>query len=218
MSGTSNESYEEARGREGGREVRARGAAVRREGVENLVRDAREAMRTDVAARLHIAPGLAGLRELAQGRGAAGTGAVSWSEDGLLIEANQGNRRWLVLLLGVYLKFLQEKAPPQHAHQDSIENLHQMMRCLELEEGDDEYSETEVLLNLSHLFTLLEAVICNLWLVRTWLPACEERRNLLVPLEALRGEVERVLEEALNEREAARPAFEPIADADQSAR
>jgi hypothetical protein len=74
------------------------------------------------------------------------------------------------------------------------------------------------LLNLSHLFTLLEAVICNLWLVRTWLPACEERRNLLLPLEALRSEVERVLEEALNAREAARPAFEQGADAGRPAR
>ncbi len=218
MPRTSNESYEEAKGREGGREIRAGGAAAKSEGIDNMVRDAREAMRSDLAARLHIAPGLAGLRELAQGRGAAGTGAVSWSEDCLLIEANQGNRRWLLLLLGVYLKFLQEKAPPQHAHQDSIENLQQMIRCLELDEGDDEYRETEVLLNLSHLFTLLEAVICNLWLVRTWLPACEERRNLLLPLEALRSEVERVLEEALNAREASRPAFEQGADAGQPAR
>lgn len=106
MPRTSNESYEEAKGREGGREIRAGGAAAKSEGIDNMVRDAREAMRSDLAARLHIAPGLAGLRELAQGRGAAGTGAVSWSEDCLLIEANQGNRRWLLLLLGVYLKFL----------------------------------------------------------------------------------------------------------------
>jgi hypothetical protein len=38
MSRTTNESYEEAKGREGGWEIRAGGAAAKSEGIDNMVR------------------------------------------------------------------------------------------------------------------------------------------------------------------------------------
>ncbi len=53
----------------------------------------------------------------------------------------------------------------------------------------------------SQLLTLREAVIGCQWLVREWLPSCEERRNLLLPLEALHQDVNRTIDEVIAARE-----------------
>ena len=73
---------------------------------------------------------------------------------------------------------------------------------LESEQANDDVTNSDILLSFSQLFALREAVMCGLWIARDWLPACEERRNLLLPLESPRQDVERVLDEAIAAREA----------------
>ena len=187
---------------EGGTPLPATEVGEAKAKAEGPLRDASAAMKVDPAARLHLPLLAPGPREMLEGKGAPGGGLISWSAGEPTLEVTRGNRRWLLLLLGVYLKFLQQKAPPLRAHQSDSEDIEAIITLLEPEQANDDFTNSDILLSFSQLFALREAVMCGLWIARDWLPACEERRNLLLPLESLRQDVERVLDEAIAAREA----------------
>ena len=170
--------------------------------VKERMRDAHESMRHDPATHLRMPLNAPGPGEILQGRSVPDCGRLSFSDDIPTLEVTQGNRRWLLLLLRTYLHYLQHKAPDLPAHQIAREDIQAMVQLLEPEQSDEEFGSIDLLFSFSHLYTLREAVTCGLWMLRDWLPACEERTRLWLPLEMLHQEVEQAIEAVIAAREA----------------
>lgn len=162
------------------------------ESVQPPLRDGYEALRVDPCTRLAIPRNRPGPAEIIQGKEAPRCAAVD-APDGIpTLELAYANMRWLLLMLGVYERFLQRKAPPLHNNLDSIVHLREILHDLRSTLEDED--EKDVVLTFSRLdmYVLREALICCRWLINDWLPACEERHNLLVPLDLLLQDVNRV--------------------------
>lgn len=162
-------------------------------------RDAREAMYTDPCLRLQISQHLPGPDEIILGKSAPACGEMSVVEDLPNIAVKHGNLHWILLIIEIYARFLEKKAPAFHIHLDTLSQLRKMQSELQpYRTCDDERDTIEIIeipLSLSEALALREAILCCRWIVRDWLPDCSERRNLLTPLEYMRRELTRVINE-----------------------
>lgn len=164
--------------------------------------DAREVMRSEPVAVLSVSSQPPGLLDLARGRepepGRWARLVRREGEDLPVLEVAQGNVGWLRLLLGVYLRYLQKKAPPRVARQDDIDELSELLDRLKANERRNRDERLELICSTSQLFTLRDAILCAQWLLCDWLPICPEQIALLRPLDLLRADFEKLLDRVLN--------------------
>jgi len=171
-------------------------------GVPSGWQDAREAMRSEVVAALFVSSRPPGLLDLARG---CEPESGRWArivrregEDLPVLEIAQGNVGWLRLLLGVYLLYLQKKAPPRVARQDDIDELSDLLERLTSGEPLTLSERLELICSTSQLFTLRDAILCCRWLPGDWLPIGPEQIALLRPLDLLLADFEKLLDRVLD--------------------